>query len=86
MQYCCKCSLVFVISVQGLSEGQVELDLHVVGGKIVICDCGISPRVQKGQVVKEACGIGMVLSNTAANGEELVPDCHLLPAVVLGAK
>nr|GEW01819.1 subtilisin-like protease SBT1.3 [Tanacetum cinerariifolium] len=46
------------------------LDPHVVGGKIVICDRGISPRIQKSQVVKEAGGIGMILSNTTANGEE----------------
>ncbi|KAJ0466163.1 putative cucumisin [Helianthus annuus] len=62
------------------------LDPHVVAGKIVICDRGISPRVQKGQVVKEAGGIGMILSNTAANGEELVADCHLIPAVAVGEK
>ncbi|KAH6828417.1 subtilase 1.3 [Perilla frutescens var. hirtella] len=62
------------------------LDRRSVAGKIVICDRGISPRVQKGQVVKDAGGIGMILSNTAANGEELVADCHLLPAVAVGEK
>ncbi|KAL7229612.1 hypothetical protein ACSBR2_008173 [Camellia fascicularis] len=60
------------------------LDRRTVAGKIVICDRGISPRVQKGQVVKDAGGVGMILSNTAANGEELVADCHLLPAVAVG--
>ncbi|KAL0317708.1 UNVERIFIED_CONTAM: Subtilisin-like protease SBT1.3 [Sesamum angustifolium] len=60
------------------------LDRHSVAGKIVICDRGISPRVQKGQVVKDAGGVGMILSNTAVNGEELVADCHLLPAVAVG--
>ncbi|KAJ3680062.1 hypothetical protein LUZ60_016340 [Juncus effusus] len=60
------------------------LDPHVVAGKIVICDRGISPRVQKGQVVKNAGGIGMILANTAANGNELVADSHLLPAVAVG--
>lgn len=60
------------------------LDRRSVAGKIVICDRGISPRVQKGQVVKDAGGIGMILSNTEANGEELVADCHLLPAVAVG--
>ncbi|XP_077248630.1 subtilase 1.3 [Tasmannia lanceolata] len=60
------------------------LDPHIVSGKIVICDRGISPRVQKGQVVKDAGGLGMILSNTAANGEELVADCHLLPSVAVG--
>ncbi|OUZ99472.1 Peptidase S8/S53 domain [Macleaya cordata] len=60
------------------------LDRHTVAGKIVICDRGISPRVQKGQVVKDAGGVGMILANTAASGEELVADCHLLPAVAVG--
>nr|GMD00607.1 subtilisin-like protease SBT1.3 [Ipomoea batatas] len=60
------------------------LDRRAVAGKIVICDRGISPRVQKGQVVKDAGGVGMILSNTAANGEELVADSHLLPAVGVG--
>ncbi|KAL2920540.1 Subtilisin-like protease SBT1.3 [Bienertia sinuspersici] len=62
------------------------LDRRKVRGKIVICDRGINPRVQKGQIVKEAGGIGMILANTAANGEELVADCHLLPAVAVGEK
>jgi subtilisin family serine protease len=60
------------------------LDPHVVSGKIVICDRGISPRVQKGQVVKDAGGVGMILANSAANGNELVADSHLLPALAVG--
>lgn len=60
------------------------LDPHKVAGKIVICDRGISPRVQKGQVVKDAGGVGLILANTAVNGEELVADSHLLPAVAVG--
>lgn len=62
------------------------LNPHIVAGKIVICDRGISPRVQKGQVAKDAGAVGMILSNTAANGEELVADCHLLPAVAVGER
>ncbi|XP_061373947.1 subtilisin-like protease SBT1.3 [Gastrolobium bilobum] len=62
------------------------LDRRMASGKIVICDRGISPRVQKGQVVKNAGGIGMILTNTAANGEELVADCHLIPAIAVGEK
>ncbi|KAL5706893.1 hypothetical protein ACHQM5_025001 [Ranunculus cassubicifolius] len=57
-----------------------------VAGKIVLCDRGLNPRVQKGEVVKEAGGYGMVLTNTAANGEELVADAHLLPASTVGQK
>lgn len=60
------------------------LDPNVVSGKIVICDRGISPRVQKGQVVKDAGGVGMILANSAANGDELVADSHLLPALAVG--
>ncbi|KAF5199971.1 Subtilisin-like protease SBT1.7 [Thalictrum thalictroides] len=57
-----------------------------VAGKIVLCDRGLNPRVQKGQVVKDAGGYGMVLANTEANGEELVADAHLLPASTVGQK
>ncbi|KAK7270801.1 hypothetical protein RJT34_26232 [Clitoria ternatea] len=63
-----------------------SLDPKVVSGKIVICDRGLSPRVQKGHVVESAGGVGMILTNTATNGEELVADCHLLPAVAIGEK
>lgn len=55
-----------------------------VKGKIVLCDRGINPRVQKGSVVKAAGGAGMILANTAANGDELVADAHLLPATTVG--
>jgi subtilisin family serine protease len=57
-----------------------------VTGKIVLCDRGINARVQKGAVVKAAGGIGMVLANSAANGEELVADAHLVPATTVGEK
>ncbi|KAA8522624.1 hypothetical protein F0562_013015 [Nyssa sinensis] len=57
-----------------------------VSGKIVLCDRGVNARVQKGAVVKAAGGVGMVLANTAANGEELVADAHLLPATTVGQK
>ncbi|KAK1323657.1 Subtilisin-like protease [Acorus calamus] len=57
-----------------------------VAGKIVLCDRGINARVQKGSVVKDAGGAGMILANTAANGEELVADAHLLPATGVGQK
>ncbi|KAF5778848.1 putative cucumisin [Helianthus annuus] len=57
-----------------------------VKGKIVLCDRGVNARVQKGSVVKEAGGVGMVLTNTAANGEELVADAHMLPATTVGQK
>ncbi|KAL6519217.1 hypothetical protein OROGR_018537 [Orobanche gracilis] len=55
-----------------------------VGDKVVFCDRGISPRAEKGLVVMKAGGVGMILANTAENGEEMVSDSHLLPAVLVG--
>ncbi|KAG4934333.1 hypothetical protein JHK87_048335 [Glycine soja] len=57
-----------------------------VSGKIVICERGGNPRVEKGLVVKLAGGAGMILANSEAYGEELVADSHLLPAASLGQK
>ncbi|KAL0827951.1 hypothetical protein Bca101_051629 [Brassica carinata] len=57
-----------------------------VKAKIVMCDRGVNARVQKGEVVKAAGGLGMILANTAENGEELVADAHLLPATAVGEK
>ncbi|GMH04140.1 hypothetical protein Nepgr_005979 [Nepenthes gracilis] len=63
-----------------------SLDPDRVHGKVVLCDRGINPRVEKGAVVRDAGGVGMILANTAASGEELVADSHLLPAVAVGMK
>ncbi|KAM1013073.1 hypothetical protein ACFX2C_043247 [Malus domestica] len=57
-----------------------------VAGKIVVCDRGGTPRVQKSLVVKKAGGLGMILTNTDAYGEELVADAYLLPTAAVGAK
>nr|XP_010906269.1 subtilisin-like protease SBT1.7 [Elaeis guineensis] len=57
-----------------------------VAGKIVLCDRGINWRVQKGYVVREAGGAGMVLANADTYGEEVVADAHLLPATAVGQK
>jgi subtilisin family serine protease len=50
-------------------------------GLIVVCDRGTYGRVAKGQEVKDAGGIGMVLANDAANGDSLTADMHVLPAL-----
>ncbi|PIA43138.1 hypothetical protein AQUCO_02000517v1 [Aquilegia coerulea] len=63
-----------------------SLEPSHVRGKIVLCDRGINARVDKGVVVRDAGGIGMILANTAASGEELVADSHLIPAVAVGRK
>ncbi|KAF8769019.1 hypothetical protein HU200_006999 [Digitaria exilis] len=62
------------------------LNAEEVKGKVVLCDRGVNSRVEKGQVVKQAGGVGMVLANTPQSGEEVVADSHLLPAVAVGAK
>ncbi|KAL3840470.1 hypothetical protein ACJIZ3_025061 [Penstemon smallii] len=55
-----------------------------VKGKIVVCDRGLNPRAEKGLVVKDAGGIGMILSNTDIFGEELVADAHFIPTAAVG--
>ncbi|KAI3463197.1 hypothetical protein Pfo_019860 [Paulownia fortunei] len=62
-----------------------SLDPKIVRGKIVVCDRGINSRVAKGEVVKKAGGIGMILANGVFDGEGLVADCHVLPATSVGA-
>ncbi|KAF8406820.1 hypothetical protein HHK36_005941 [Tetracentron sinense] len=62
-----------------------SLDPKFVGGKIVLCDRGINSRAAKGEVVRKAGGIGMILANGVFDGEGLVADCHVLPATAVGA-
>ncbi|KAK4764036.1 hypothetical protein SAY87_013474 [Trapa incisa] len=62
-----------------------SLDPTLVKGKIVLCDRGINSRVAKGEVVKKAGGVGMILANGVFDGEGLVADCHVLPAASIGA-
>ncbi|TKY62306.1 Subtilisin protease SBT1.2 [Spatholobus suberectus] len=55
-----------------------------VKGKMVVCDRGVNGRAEKGQVVKEAGGVAMILTNTEINlGEDSV-DVHVLPATLVG--
>ncbi|XP_027333066.1 subtilisin-like protease SBT1.8 [Abrus precatorius] len=61
-----------------------SLDPEKVRGKVVICDRGLNARVEKGAVVRDAGGVGMILANTAASGEGLVADSHLVAAVAVG--
>ncbi|KAL4318679.1 hypothetical protein GQ457_18G012860 [Hibiscus cannabinus] len=62
------------------------LDMASIRGKIVVCDRGTNTRVEKGAVVRDAEGVGMILANTPASGEELMADSHLLPAIAVGRK
>ncbi|BAT76884.1 Subtilisin-like protease [Vigna angularis] len=61
-----------------------SLDPETVRGKVVVCDRGLNARVEKGTVVRDAGGVGMILANTAMSGEGLVADSHLVAAVAVG--
>ncbi|KAL2633005.1 hypothetical protein R1flu_004484 [Riccia fluitans] len=61
-----------------------SLDPAKVKGKIVACLRGITARVDKSYQVKVAGGIGVVLINPPENGNELLADRHVLPALSLG--
>lgn len=62
-----------------------SLNPESVKGKIVVCDRGVNSRGAKGEVVKKAGGVGMILANGVFDGEGLVADCHVLPATSIGA-
>jgi Subtilase family/Fibronectin type-III domain/PA domain len=53
-------------------------------GKVVLCERGVVSRVEKGLAVKEAGGVGVIIANQFLDGEGVLPDAHLLPAVGLG--
>lgn len=60
---------------------QTVLDPAKVAGKIVVCDRGVTARVNKSLAVKEAGGVGMILVNTSAGS--LNADFHFVPTVHL---
>lgn len=57
-----------------------SLDPEEVKGKIVVCLRGQNARVEKGDVVRRAGGIGMILANDESTGNEIIADAHVLPA------
>jgi Subtilase family/Fibronectin type-III domain/PA domain/Peptidase inhibitor I9 len=61
--------------------GGNPLDPAKVAGKIVVCDRGVTARVNKSLAVQEAGGIGMILVNTSINS--LNADFHFVPTVHL---
>jgi subtilisin family serine protease len=69
----------------GSSPAQAELclpgslDAAAVAGKAVLCKRGQNARVDKGKVVRDAGGVGMILYNAKAD-EEVVADLHWIPA------
>ncbi|KAL6844701.1 hypothetical protein ACP4OV_025360 [Aristida adscensionis] len=57
-----------------------SLDKAKVEGKIVVCVRGKNARVEKGEAVRRAGGVGLVLANDEASGNEMIADAHVLPA------
>ena len=55
-----------------------------VAGKAVLCQRGQNARVEKGKVVLDAGGVGMVLANMKPD-EDVVADLHWVPAVHVSA-
>jgi hypothetical protein len=63
------------------NAGTPVLDPAKVAGKIVVCDRGVTARVNKSLAVQEAGGIGMILLNTSPSS--LNADFHYVPTVHL---
>lgn len=59
--------------------GVPVLDPAKVSGKIVLCERGVTARINKSLAVKEAGGAGMVLVNTSPIGTNA--DLHFVPTV-----
>jgi hypothetical protein len=57
------------------------LDPAKTAGKIVQCDRGVNARVDKSAAVKEAGGVGMIMTNTSPNSVNA--DLHTVPTVHL---
>lgn len=56
------------------------LDPRKVKGTIVACELGDNPRVEKGEEVRRAGGVGMILYNGIGEGDNFIADAHVLPA------
>jgi subtilisin family serine protease len=66
--------------VQWPASADAALDPAKVKDKVVLCERGVSPRVDKSKAVADALGAGMVLIDT---GTSLVSEIHSVPTVHL---
>ncbi|XP_008810184.1 subtilisin-like protease SBT5.3 [Phoenix dactylifera] len=57
-----------------------SLEPAKVRGKVVVCLRGNNGRVEKGEAVRQAGGVGMILANDESTGNEIIADAHVLPA------
>ena len=65
----------------GAADGGATLDPALVAGKIVVCDRGVTARINKSLAVQQAGGVGMILVNTSPNS--INADLHFVPTVHL---
>lgn len=65
------------------NAGVPVLDPAKVAGKIVVCDRGVTARVNKSLAVLEAGGVGMILLNPSPSANSLNADFHFVPTVHL---
>ena len=63
----------------GDNGGTAVLDPAKVAGKIVVCDRGVNARVNKSLAVRNAGGVGMILTNTSPSS--INADFHFVPTV-----
>ena len=63
------------------NAGTAVLDPAKIAGKIVLCDRGVTARVNKSLAVQEAGGVGMIMVNTSPNS--INADFHFVPTVHL---
>ncbi len=63
----------------GAADGAAVLDPAKVAGKIVVCQRGVTARVNKSLAVQQAGGVGMVLFNNPDSS--LNADFHFVPTV-----
>ncbi|XP_074359105.1 subtilisin-like protease [Apium graveolens] len=62
-----------------------SLDNIEIKGKVVICERGGDiARIAKGQTVKNAGGVAMILMNGKVDGDSTIADPHVLPATHVG--
>ncbi|KAK6123947.1 hypothetical protein DH2020_042292 [Rehmannia glutinosa] len=71
----------WIITVGASSVDRIFLSPVVLGNGVKIT--AMLTRVGKGMEVKRAGGIGFILGNSKANGNELAADAHLLPATAV---
>ena len=63
------------------NDGTAVLDPAKVAGKIVVCDRGVTARVNKSLAVQQAGGVGMILLNPSPSS--INADFHFVPTVHL---